>query len=160
MRSGGLLVLCGGFPREPDAGSWEEVSSLPGPRSLLEALFLDLCGNSLNDMPQTEDDASGSIDGDWQTRAITVARNGTGFHQIERKCIGTSAHPLREIVDTFGLPGLELHWEYHLALAGQLGHTAFRHDRLTVQFASSEARQTFEEIWRRIFAITPEFESE
>ncbi len=153
-----LLTLIDGFPREPGAGNWEDVISLPGPRSLLEAVFVELCGVSLNDMPETEDAGSGQIDDDWQTRSIVVGRDGVGFRQVERKCIETSALPCHETIETFGLPELELTWAFHLELAGQFGHSAFRHDRLTARFANDVVRQRFEGIWNRVFAVMPVFE--
>jgi hypothetical protein len=153
-----LLILTDGFPREPDAGDWQQLTSMPGPRSLLEALFVEFSGVSLNDMPQTEDADGGKIDGDWQTRTIVLSKNGVGMRQEELKCIETSALPLRESVTTFGLPGLEVHWEYHLDLAGQLGHCAFGHDRLTARFDDDDVKQRFENIWKRIFDKTPVFQ--
>ncbi len=154
------LVLIGGFPREPENGTWEELSSLPGPRSLLEALFVEFCGISLNDMPQTEDEGSRTIADDWQTRVITLGSASAGIRQVERKCIRTTALPVSESVETFGLPGLDLHWEYDLEFSGQFGHTAFRHDRLTARFATVEARQHFEAVWERVFGTKPQFQAE
>ncbi len=151
------LVLSGGFPDEPETTSWQEVSTLPGPRGFLDALFVEFCGTGLNDMPRTED--ASAVQGDWQIRKITLGMNGKGICQVERKCLQTTALPLDETIDTFGLPGLDLHWEYHLDFAGQFGHTAFRHDRLTAQFHSTSARQKFDDTWHRVFGAPPVFQA-
>ena len=36
--------LTGGFPKEPEHGNWDELSSLPGPPRLVEALFHEILG--------------------------------------------------------------------------------------------------------------------
>lgn len=151
-------LLTGGFPPEPDAGSWDEIASMPGPLSLLEAIFLAYANVSVNDMPKREDETAAALEGDWQTRACTWQKDGAGYRLTERKCIETTAIQPDILLETFGLSGLQIHWRYSLAHSGQLGHVAFRHGQLTARFDGPEIKSGFETIWTRVYDTAPVFE--
>jgi hypothetical protein len=50
-------------------------------------------------------------------------------------------------------------WRYALEYAGQLGHVAFRHVELLVDFQGPAAQERFSEVWRGVFGIAPVFEA-
>lgn len=151
------LTLTAGFPHEPEHGNLDELTTLPGPRSLLQALFRELRQIDLNDLARHEDMTANAEAGDPEWRHFIVGDTETGFRQTELTSAETSSLPMHVEVETIGLPGLGIRWRYSLDHVGQLGHCAFRHGALLAAFETDDARQTFECIWQQVFGQAASF---
>jgi len=153
------MVVAGGLPREPEHGNLDDLTTLPGPYSLLQALFFELCGVHLNDLSRREvATAEDAVTEDGETRDFIIGDDTTGFRQSEQTWPDSAAVPMRVAIETHGLPEIALQWRYTLSHMEQLGYCAFRHDHLQVAFEAETARHRFEGIWRRVFDTPSLFE--
>lgn len=148
------LVLVGGIPDEPDHSDVDAICSSPGPNSLFQELYLTLRGPVLTPWEHLEEERT---EDELNIRAWSGTRT-VGLEWLERKCLETSFVPVNIECITHGLPGMELRWHFALEYAGQLGHTAFRHQSLTARFENQQAYQRFSEVWRKVFARDPVFQ--
>lgn len=152
------MVLAGGLPREPEPGNLDDLTTLPGPYSLLQAVLFELCGLHLNDLSRREDPTATAAAEETETRHFVIGNDTTGFKQSEQTFGASTAIPMRVSVETYGLPDIGIRWRYTLGHMEQLGYCAFRHDRLQVAFATEQARHGFKHIWQRVFDNPPLFE--
>ena len=146
------LVLKGGFPREPEDGNWDELTSLPGPPRFFEALFREAAGDFT---------WSGSVpldrekDDELETRTFLCGTAELGCRVTEQVVLASSEFPISVAVVTHGLDGLEVRWDYELPYQGQLGHCGFSHRWLSVSYADPAALTRFEATWRAVFGHAP-----
>ncbi len=148
------LQLKDGAPDEPDTGDWDAICATPRIDDFFAALFKEVAGFNLP-APVIESEEEDSV------RHVRVGWCGSktlGAEVTVISCTETSAFPVYCDWETFGLPGMKVRWQYALEKAGQLGHVAYRHQKLECTFESSADQQRFAEIWRRHIAKTPVFE--
>ena len=151
--------LTGGFPKEPEHGNWDELSRLPGPPRLVEALFQEILGVDVTTdkcrnlaEPEPEDAL-----GDAVIHRYFCGADGLGYAQTERVVSESSDFPVNVTIASTGLPGMDLVWRFDLEYQGQLGHCGFRHRDLVVTFADAGNEDRFEAIWARVFGLRPRF---
>jgi hypothetical protein len=148
------LRLKDGAPDEPDTGDWDAICNTPRIGDFFAILFKEVADFDLP-APVIESDQEDSV------RHIRVGWHGDqvlGAKVRVVDCTETSAFPVYCNWETFGLPGMTVRWEYALEKAGQLGHVAYRHQKLECTFDRSADQQRFAEIWRRHIGKTPVFE--
>lgn len=81
-----------------------------------------------------------------------------GVGTTEHRSLFSSMFPVEIWQETYGLPGIEVFWEYKWASAGQAGHSIFQHKQLLVQFATPDAQAHFERNWYESFGEIPHFQ--
>ncbi len=150
------VVLAGGFVREPEHGNWDELTSLPGPRRLLEALFSELAGVDVSPHKSDGQDVAAADEG-VAVRHFTCGTDAVGYRQTETVVLESTSFPISVAVQTFGLPGLEVVWDFNLTYQGQFGHSGFEHRHLLARFENVGAKAQFQQIWLKTFGSIPEF---
>ena len=115
---------------------------------------LDVANFSLPDAKVVAEDE------DSVRRTQTGWRGGPalGAQIIVLTCTETTDLPVYCTWETYGLPGMQIEWQYALKYAGQLGHVAFRHIQLQCMFESPSDQERFSAIWRRVIGKEPQFE--
>jgi hypothetical protein len=159
-RSGELTMswfsLVGGAPRSPARWNWDELTSMPTPTEFFEQLFAVLCGVSELPSHVTERRV---IPREERVASGFCGSKEVGYRWVERECLETSAVPYHVVVETYGLPGMELHWHYCFDYAGQAGHAALSHVSLKARFESPDAERRFTQVWRSVFNTVPVWEA-
>ena len=147
------LVLKGGFPREPEDGDWDELTSLPGPPRFFDTLFRDVAGvePAWGRSVQLDNEK----DEELETREFLCGTAERGCRIKEQVVLISSDFPISVAVATHGLDGIEVRWDYELPYQGQLGHCGFRHRWLSVRYADPAALARFEATWRAVFGHAP-----
>lgn len=151
----GCLTVAEGLPDEPDASDWDAVCSIPGPGSFFAKLFASLADASVH--KSTAVIESSTQDDDWEISKGFCGQKDVGLRFQELRCLETSDVDMRCVWETYGLPGVQVRWEFFLEKAGQLGFAAFRHKTLQVNFRDDTAQAAFVEIWQEVFNRTPVF---
>ena len=149
------LLLADGAPREPKSWDWDELMSLPRPDDLLRQLFLELCG--VRELPLHIAEQR-VVPGEERIATGFCGTSEIGYRLVERECLETSIVPYDVLIETSGLPGMQVRWHYCLEYAGQAGHAAFRHLSLNAQFDNVEAEGRFTRIWQNVFKTIPVWE--
>ncbi len=146
------LELVSGHPREPD--DLDGVASSPGPAAFFDTLFAELVGRPLGPaVIEHEEEVSGA------ERTVRGRRGdeAAGIRFTEWTCLETSAIPMRCTWQSYGLPGIEVCWEFSLESVNVAGPCGFRHGRLRVGCSDAAARWTVEEVWALVFHEPPGF---
>lgn len=149
----GWLSVESGLPDEPDSSDWEAICSTPGPSTFLERLFQSAAGVGLS----KGDARTESVD-TVDEKEVSKGRCGgekSGYLFTETRSRESSMFDMRLSWETYGLPGMEIRWEFSLEKAGQLGYCAFRNGTLQVRFDGGKARERFEAVWREVFGRAP-----
>jgi hypothetical protein len=152
-----LMTVNEGLPQEPNASDYDEVCSLPGPRSFFRKLFLALSNVNI-EKPCTVTETK-TIPREEEVTKGFCGRKDIGLRFTEWRCLETSMVDMRCTWETYGLSGIDARWEFYLEKAGQLGYAAFRHKSLLVGFQEEHDRARFEEIWREVFGKSPVLEA-
>ena len=159
MADARTVRLTGGFPREPEHGDWEELTSLPGPPRLVEALYrgmldVDVTSDTCRKLAEPEplDD-----EGDVVIHRFFCGHDDVGYAQTEQVITVSSDFPVGVTITSAGLPGVKLVWRFDLAYQGQLGHCGFRHRDLVVTFADTGTEDRFATFWQQVFGLRPVF---
>jgi len=153
------MTLVGGLVREPEHGNWDELTSLPGPPRFLRALFSELCGVDVSDDKSDTAHNHSEEDGVAEYQFI-CGTDEIGYEQKETVVLESSDFPISVEIRTFGLPEIEVVWDFDLTYQGQLGHCGFRHRHLLARFDSAQAKVRFENVWTETFGNAPVFGSE
>lgn len=149
------LRLVHGIPKEPSSSDWEALTSLPTANHFFEALFMACCGVDVRKTTITN-----KTEDAFYVRRV-YGFQGTediGVRWVEIDDRESSIIPLYVETETYGLPGMTLHWSYSWSYAGQAGHAAFRHRSLLAQFEPGNAFEQFRSVWRQIFGVEPLFQ--
>ena len=150
------LTVVEGLPDEPDAYDEDAICVKPGPGSFFDMLFASLANTSIDrSSPIIE---STTHDDDWEASKGFCGQENIGLRFEELRSRETSAIDMRCVWETYGLPGVQVRWEFFLSKAGQLGFAAFRHQNLRVNFRDHAAQARFVEIWQKVFSTTPVFQ--
>jgi hypothetical protein len=151
---GRVLTVAEGLPDEPDAFDVDAVCTVPGPGTLFDRLFASLANPVDRFNPVVE---SSTRDDEWEITKGYCGGKDVGLRFSEVRCTETSSVDLRCLWETYGLPGVQVRWEFFLEKAGQLGFAAFHHQTLEVSFRDATAQALFVEIWEQVFNRTPVF---
>lgn len=151
---GRVLTVAEGLPDEPDASDADAICTVPGPGTFFDKLFASLTDGVDTSTPVIE---SSTREDEWEMTKGYCGRRDVGLRFSEVRCTETSSVNLRCLWETYGLPGVQVRWEFSLEKAGQLGFAAFRHQTLEVSFRDDTAQALFVEIWKRVFDRTPVF---
>jgi hypothetical protein len=150
------FFLVDGAPPSPAGWDWDALASMPRPTAFFGQLCAELCGTTALPLHMTEERLVP------REERVTTGFCGTkevGYRWVERECLETSAVPYNVAVETYGLPGMEVHWDYCFDDAGQAGHAAFRHVSLKARFDDSGAERRFTQVWRKVFKTVPLWEA-
>lgn len=149
------LTVAAGLPDEPDTSDMDALCGVPGPGSFFDRLFTSLADASIDrSNPVIE---SSTRDDDCEITKGFCGRKDVGLSFAELRNRETSSENMRLAWETYGLPGVQVCWEFYLEKAGQLGFAAFRHGTLQVSFRDDSAQALFVEIWEQVFNRTPVF---
>jgi hypothetical protein len=149
------LTVAAGLPDEPDTSDMDALCGVPGPGSFFDRLFASLADASVDrSNPVIE---SLTQDDDWEITKGFCGRKDVGLRFEELRHRETSYMNMKLVWETYGLPGVQVRWEFYLKKAGQLGFAAFRHKTLQVSFRDDTAQALFVEIWEQVFNRTPVF---
>jgi hypothetical protein len=147
------FTLIGGKPPEPDYDDLlENKIAFPGPASFLRPLFMECGGVDVSQCTTTEE-----IERPYEIR-ISRGHCGTpqiGYRWQNQTSLDSSADPVAEDITTYNLPGIHMDWSYAWNKMGQMGHGAFRHRSLQVDFDNEDAQSRFEQLWQRVFGTPP-----
>lgn len=136
-----------GLPDEPD--DLDEVAKFPGPTRFLNALFEALLGRTLGPaVVEREDEVPREV----RTAEGRCGDERAGLRFAERTCLETSSIPMHCVWESYGLPGVELRWEFALDKVNVAGFCGFRNRTLRVRFPDEPARRVFEQVWEKVFA--------
>jgi hypothetical protein len=150
-----FLTVAEGLPDEPDISDVGAACTVPGPASFFDRLFASLGHAGVNrSSPVIE---SSTRDDEWEINKGFCGRKDVGIRFAEVRYRETSAVGLRCFRETYGLPGIQVRWEFFLEKAGQLGFATFRHNSLQVSFRDSTAQALFVETWEQVFDRRPVF---
>lgn len=155
---GRKLTVAEGLPDEPDPSDVDALCAVPGPGSFFERLFGTLAGVSVH--KSTAVIESSTKDDDWAISKGYCGKKDVGLRFQELRCLETSDVAMRCTWETYGLPGIQVRWEFFLEKAGQLGFAAFRHKTLHVDFQDERDRAAFADIWQQVFNRAPVFYAE
>jgi hypothetical protein len=141
------LGLVEGVPAMP------QNAAAPDAETFLRALFLRVCQidvGQCNPGMETQDDTHRTVQGH-------CGRQETGFRWTRTTQMedSTTDHML---IDTYGLPGIELRWSYLLYKSGY--DYRFSHLRLQVAFINDLVQAQFNQCWLDTFALPPIFQAE
>jgi hypothetical protein len=149
------LTVIAGLPDEPDTSDVDALCGGRGPGSFFDRLFASLADARVDrSNPVIE---SSTQDDDWEHTKGFCGRKDIGLRFEELRHRETSSVNMRLAWETYGLPGVQVRWEFDLEKAGQLGFAAFRHKTLQVSFRDDTAQALFVEIWEQVFNRTPVF---
>lgn len=154
---GEYLTVVEGLPNEPDADDENTVCGLPGPGSFFDMLFASLANSSVDRSAPIIENLT--HDDYWEITKGFCGQEDIGLRFEELRSRETSAIDMRCVWETYGLPGLQVRWEFFLRKAGQFGFAAFRHKTLRVNFRDHAAQALFVEIWQKVFSTTPVFQA-
>jgi hypothetical protein len=146
------VLFEGGAPSGPRGEDWEELASTPKPDDFLGRLFSELGGIEELRLHVTEEWV---IPGDERVATGFCGTAQVRYHLVETECLETKAVPYHVVIETYGLPGVEVHWQYCFDYAGQAGHAAFSHVSLKARFESQAAEDRFGRIWQSVFKTVP-----
>jgi hypothetical protein len=150
------FLLVDGAPPSPAGWDWEALASMPRPTAFLGQLFAALSGTTELPLHATEERL---VPREARVATGFCGTKDVGYRWAERECLETSAVPYHVAVETYGLPGMEVHWHYGFDDAGQAGHAAFRHVSLKARFDDSGAERRFTQVWRKVFKTVPRWEA-
>lgn len=156
--NGAKLTVEHGLPDEPDSSDADAACSVPGPASFFEGLFGALAGVSVHKSTAVVE--SSTKDDDWETTKGYCGRKDVGLRFEELRCLETSDVAMRCAWETYGLPGIQVRWEFFLEKVGQLGFAAFRNKNLQVDIQDERGRAAFVVTWQRVFDRAPVFSVE
>jgi hypothetical protein len=143
------------LPDEPDTFDMNALCSVAGPGSFFDGLFASVIDAAVDrSSPVIE---SVTRDVDWEITKGFCGGADVGLRFQEFRHRETSSVDMRLAWETYGLPGVQVRWEFYLEKAGQLGFAAFRHKTLQVNFRDDAAQARFVEIWERVFNRKPVF---
>lgn len=145
----GWLELKGGAPDEPD--SLEELGA-PGAWTFLTRLYQEVSQVDVERVLESRET------GDPKEMLVTEARLGTpevGCRFERRVPMESSMFPVQCRCESYGLPGIQLSWEYHREQVNVAGRVGFRQGTLRVRFESDRDRARFERIWSEVFSRRP-----
>jgi hypothetical protein len=146
------LILTQGAPDEPGLWKADQLASYPTPQHFFQALFMDCCGMDVRSGEVMEETT------DTRTTRGYRGDETMGYRWVEEASLETSSLPRYVEAQTYGVPGLTIHWSFSWAYVGQAGHAAFRHHALKARFEHDEARTRFETVWRQLFKKDPVFQ--
>ena len=152
---GRILTVAEGLPDEPDASDADAICTVPGPRTFFDRLFASLAEPGVDRSNLVIE--SSTRDDEWEITKGYRGRRDVGLRFSEVRCTETSSVNMRCFWETYGLPGVQVRWEFFLEKAGQLGFAAFHHQTLEVNFRDDTAQALFVEIWEQVFNRTPVF---
>jgi len=149
------LVLTDGIPDEPGTGDWDAICKQPSIEGFFATLFRDVAHTalpSLRDQMEEEDE-----DEEVRVRTGCYGDSDFGVDVKTVQILESSMFDLRCRWETHGLPGMKVMWEYSLEYAGQLGHVAYRHNKLECRFDSPADSKKFAQVWLKAIGKPPRF---
>ena len=133
-----------GLPEGPTRGA-------SGPDRFLRALLVD---------HDVDPGRSFVTDEEEEEREQRITRGfvGTetaGYAWEEEVCTYSSIFPNRWRLRTYGLPEIELAWDYTFEKNGQEGYNDFRNGTLRVRFSEPSGEARFLGVWEQVFGARP-----
>ncbi len=150
------MKLVGGYPAEPEHGNWDQLTSLPGPPRLIEALFREISGADVSSDTNVRIGEAEEIEAGVLRHTFRCGTEAAGYVQTERVITESKAYPVQAAISTHGLPGMTIDWSFSLEYEGQLEHCGFRHGELLADFESSASRQQFQAIYEQVYGHPPQ----
>ncbi len=149
----GNVILVDGIPDEPDTGNWDAICAQPSVEEFFATLFRDVAQAPLPALTDTTEEE----DGETRVQKGWYGDSTFGAEVNVVTILESSMFDTRCRWETYGLPGMKVKWRYFLAYAGQLGHVAYRHDRLECDFDSKADEEKFAMVWQKTIRKAPRF---
>lgn len=143
-----FLTLSEGLP------STELNNNEPDDETFLRTLFRNICNVDVSQCEILNEEKDGT------TVLNITGRCGTpniGYSFKRTKYIDDSSEDIM-LINTYGLPNIQLRWTYSLWKSGYTYR--FHHRRLEVAFTDTKGKELFEESWFQTFGLHPRFQGD
>jgi hypothetical protein len=142
------FLLVDGAPPSPKGRDLVELCSMPRPADFFAQLFATLCATTALPAHIIEEQ---TVPREERVATGFCGTAEVGYRFVESECLATTVVPFDIMVETYGLPGMQVRWHYCFDYAGQAGHAAFRHIELQARFDDPAAESAFADVWLSVF---------